>query len=136
MTLVSDLPVAHSEATIVVVMFGIAAITLSLWPPLWTFPVGRLTTTTWLGLVGVMVFATLVPYLTVAGATLRLPAPLVGILMTLEPVMATTIAWITLGQALSAWQVVGICMVLAAAVLAQARGFAPDVQPLLATERP
>jgi drug/metabolite transporter (DMT)-like permease len=134
-TLVGNLPVAHSEATIVVVMFGIAAVTLSLWPPLWTFPVDQLTATTWLGLVGVMVFATLVPYLTVAGATLRLPGPLVGILMTLEPVLATTIAWITLGQALSAWQVLGICMVLAAAVLAQARGFA-DVHPLIATERP
>jgi inner membrane transporter RhtA len=123
-TLVGSLPVALAAPTIVVVMFGIAAVTLSLWPPLWTFPVGQLTATTWLGLVGVMIFATLVPYLTVAGATLRLPGPLVGILMTLEPVAATSIAWVTLGQALSPWQLVGIGMVLAAALLAQARGFA------------
>jgi drug/metabolite transporter (DMT)-like permease len=123
-TLIGDLPVRLAEPTIVVVMFGIAAVALSLWPPIWTFPVDRLGPTDWLGLVGVMVFATLVPYLTVAGATLRLPGPLVGILMTLEPVAATAIAWVTLGQALSALQMVGIALVLGAAVLAQARGFA------------
>jgi drug/metabolite transporter (DMT)-like permease len=121
-TLMRSLPVAVPALTIVFVVFAVAAVALSLWPPLWTFPVGALTAWRWLGLFGVMLFATLLPYALVAGATLRLPGPVVGVGMTLEPVFAVCIAWATLGEALAPGQILGIVMVLGGAAMAQVPG--------------
>lgn len=129
-TLIGSLRGEVAEGTIVFVLFGVSALVLSLWPPLWTFPVGQLSAWSWAALVGVMLFATLLPYALIAGATLRLPGPQVGVMMTLEPVFATAIAWFALDESLTPLQMLGMALVLSAAVLAQARGiYRPGRRP-------
>jgi len=123
-TLIGGLREVVPAGTIVFALFSVSALVLALWPPLWTFPVARLSLISWLELVGVMLFATLLPYSLIAAATLRLPGPQVGVMMTLEPVFATAIAWGTLGESLSALQLLGIALVLGGAALAHTRGVA------------
>ena len=130
-TIIGRLPVALPALTIVIAMFGVATVTLAIVPdPVWTFPFAETTGEQWLGLLGVMVLATLVPYLLFAGATLRLPGPVVGVLATIEPVVAVITAWITLGQSLGAMQIVGVVVVLTAATAAQLPGFAGPPAPV------
>jgi drug/metabolite transporter (DMT)-like permease len=62
-----------------------------------------------------------VPYLLVAAALRHLPATSVGIIGIIEPVIAGTVAWITLGagEALNAAQLAGAVLVLTGVTLAE-----------------
>ncbi len=123
-TIIGRLPVEVPTVSIVVTMFGVATATLAFVPyPIWTFPFAETTGAQWLGLIGVMLLATLFPYLLFAGATLRVPGPVVGVCATVEPVVAVIGAWVTLGQALTPTQIAGIVLVLCAATAAQLPGF-------------
>lgn len=123
-TIIGRLPVEVSGVTIVFAMFAIATATLAFIPsPIWTFPFAETTGPQWLGLLGVMLLATLIPYTLFAFATLRLPGPVVGVLATVEPVVAVIVAWVTLGQSLGATQIAGMVLVLCAATAAQLPGF-------------
>lgn len=123
-TIIGRLPVPVPAVTIVFAMFGIATATLLFVPyPIWTFSFAETTGPQWLGLLGVMLLATLIPYTLFAFATLRLPGPVVGVLATVEPVVAVITAWVTLGQSLGATQIAGIVLVLCAATAAQLPGF-------------
>jgi drug/metabolite transporter (DMT)-like permease len=69
---------------------------------------------TWVVLLG-----TVAPFLLVIGALRHVPATRAGIVGTLEPVLASLIAWLWLGQVLAPVQVVGGAVVLVAVGLAQ-----------------
>ncbi|GAA0803465.1 EamA family transporter [Spirilliplanes yamanashiensis] len=75
----------------------------------------------------VVVLGSIVPYLLLAASLRHLPATSVGIIGMMEPVLAATVAWITLGagEALNSAQLVGGLLVLAGVGLAETARTAP-----------
>jgi drug/metabolite transporter (DMT)-like permease len=67
----------------------------------------------------IVLMGTVAPFLLVIGALRHLPATQAGIVGTVEPVMAGVIAWLWLGEALNAPQVLGAGVVLAGIFVAQ-----------------
>jgi drug/metabolite transporter (DMT)-like permease len=69
----------------------------------------------------VTVLGTLVPFFLFIFALKRLEASQVGIISTLEPVIAAVIAWINLGEGLTSLQMIGGVFVLTAIAILQVR---------------
>jgi drug/metabolite transporter (DMT)-like permease len=67
----------------------------------------------------VIVLGSLVPFLLTAGGLRHLPATSVGIIGMTEPVLAATVAWIALAEALSPPQLIGGALVLTGVLLAE-----------------
>jgi drug/metabolite transporter (DMT)-like permease len=69
----------------------------------------------------VVLLGSVAPYLLVAGALRHLPATSVGIIGMVEPVLASAVAWLTLGagEALNAAQLAGGALVLLGVALAE-----------------
>jgi drug/metabolite transporter (DMT)-like permease/prolyl-tRNA editing enzyme YbaK/EbsC (Cys-tRNA(Pro) deacylase) len=67
----------------------------------------------------VVVLGSIAPYLLVAGGLRQLPATSVGIIGMVEPVVASAVAWIALGEALNLAQLVGGGLVLSGVALAE-----------------
>ncbi|MFN0154396.1 MAG: EamA family transporter [Gaiella sp.] len=65
-----------------------------------------------------VVAGTVLPFLLSVGALRHLPASRVGVVATIEPVIASVVAWAWLGETLAAWQIVGGLVVLSGVVLA------------------
>lgn len=82
-------------------------------------PLGTGTAPGWLLAGSLIVVSTIVAYLTGAAAVQRLSAPTAAGLAYVEPVAATVIAWVALGERLAGPQIVGGLIVLAGAFLAQ-----------------
>jgi drug/metabolite transporter (DMT)-like permease len=100
--------------------FGFAALAGAVVRPWWRFPVhdladGRLALLT----AYVVVLGTTVPYLLITAALRHLPATSVSIVSMVEPVLAGAVAWVALGEALPAVQLLGAALVLAGVVLAE-----------------
>ena len=100
--------------------------------PWWSFPFGLLHGSTslngnlaatsvplWALYVWLVVLGTMVPFALSIGALRHLPATTVGIIATFEPVAASVVAWVWLGESLDAAQLAGGAVVLAGIVLAQ-----------------
>jgi drug/metabolite transporter (DMT)-like permease len=109
---------------------GFAALAWAILLPWWSFPAAALHTTVDLpqGLFSVpvavlalwgVVLGTIAPYLLTVAALRHLPATTVGIVATFEPVAAAVIAWVWLGEALAAAQILGGIVVLVGIVLAE-----------------
>lgn len=81
-------------------------------------------------IVYVAILGTLVPFFLFIFALKRLEASQVGIISTLEPVVAAVIAWVHLGEELTLMQMTGGFLVLSAIVVLQ------TLQPKLASEKP
>jgi drug/metabolite transporter (DMT)-like permease len=73
----------------------------------------------WAALAAVVVLGTLVPYSLEVAALRHLPPTIVGVVAMCEPVLAATVAWLWLGQALGPVQVVGGVLVLLGVALVQ-----------------
>jgi drug/metabolite transporter (DMT)-like permease len=73
----------------------------------------------WLLCCYVVVLGSIVPYLLVAAALRHLPATSVGIVGMVEPVVAATVAWLALGEALDAAQLAGGALILLGVALAE-----------------
>ena len=115
-----------------VVCFGLGFASLA-WAvvlPWWSFPTGTLRVDVLLphGLFTVpvgalalwgIVLGTIVPFSLSIAALKHLPATTVGIVATFEPVAAAVIAWVWLGEALVAVQILGGLVVLAGILLAE-----------------
>jgi len=112
--------------------FGFAALFLALIAPWWSFPAGEVADTVsllghlesrhlpvWALLAWILVLGTIVPFFLLVSALKHLPATRVAIIAMLEPVVATVVAWAWLGESLTAIQLSGALVVLAAIVLAQ-----------------
>jgi drug/metabolite transporter (DMT)-like permease len=62
---------------------------------------------------------TVAPFLLEVGALRRVDAGTVGVVATLEPVIAAAVAWIWLDQLLDFWQVLGSLIVVTAVAVVQ-----------------
>ena len=100
--------------------------------PLWRFPwdvlgdtvslQGNLeqhTAPVWLLVGFIVVIGTMITFTLLTGALRHIPATRASIVATLEPVIATVVAWAWLGQSFGTAQLVGGAVVLAGIVLAQ-----------------
>ncbi len=100
--------------------------------PVWRFPAGRLDDSVsllghlerfslpvWLLLLYIVVAGTMVTFLLVAAALRHISATRVGIVAMLEPVAASAVAFLWLGESFGTAQLVGGAIVLAAILLAQ-----------------
>jgi drug/metabolite transporter (DMT)-like permease len=85
----------------------------------------------WLVLLIMAVVATVIAYLASGAALRHLPSSVVSVVSLLEPVVATTLAWVLLGQALSAVQVIGGVVLLGGALIVRLAG-----QPTAVVEPP
>jgi drug/metabolite transporter (DMT)-like permease len=76
----------------------------------------------------VVLLGSVAPYLLCAGALRHLPATSVGIVGMVEPVIASSVAWLTLGasEALNAAQLAGGTLVLVGVALAETARIAPE----------
>jgi drug/metabolite transporter (DMT)-like permease len=112
--------------------FGFAALFLAFIAPWWSFPADRVGDSVsllghledhdapvWGLMLYVIVLGTILPFFLLVSALRHLPATRVAIISMLEPVAATVVAWAWLGESLSATQLIGALVVLAAIVLAQ-----------------
>jgi drug/metabolite transporter (DMT)-like permease len=112
--------------------FVFAALLWVVVQPPWTFPVDTLAATTqlpgpfagasvplWTLAVTVVLAGTVAPFLLVFGALAHLGATRTGLIGMGEPVGAGVIAWVVLGEVLTAAQVLGAAVVLTGIVLAE-----------------
>ncbi len=70
-------------------------------------------------MVWLVVLGTIVPFFLLISALRHLPATRVGITSMLEPVGASIVAWLLLGETFGTLQIVGGSIVLAAILLSQ-----------------
>jgi drug/metabolite transporter (DMT)-like permease len=121
----------HSYDAFTTLAWGLGFATLFwlLISPPWTFPAGDFDTVRNAALaLGVVVVGTLAPFLLNVSALRHLPAARVGVVATLEPPLATIVAWIVHGEALNAVQIAGGLMVVAAVAWVQSHPPSPEVE--------
>lgn len=99
--------------------FGTAALAWCVIRPPWTLPWSMLGGELGPYVLGVVVIATVVPYLFSVGAVRLIPAARVGLTSTSEPVIAAVAAWLLIGQSLEPLQLVGGAAVVAGIGVAQ-----------------
>jgi drug/metabolite transporter (DMT)-like permease len=122
---------AH-PASVLAVGCVVAALIWSVAAPWWSWPVDRLSDVgIALRVLAVGVVGTLLPFLLVLAALRVIPSALAGIAATTEPVFASGLAFVILGQTLSAPQLIGGALVVIGVVLAQAtRGESTKTGPI------
>ena len=116
----------YSSWALLFVGFGTAALAWSIARPPWTLPWSTLGTEIGWYVLGVVVIATVVPYLFSVGAVRLIPAARVGLTSTAEPVIAAIAAWLLIGQSLETLQVVGGAIVIVGILVAQSVRLAAD----------
>lgn len=112
--------------------FGFAALVWTIVQPWWSFPAHAVARTVslqghlaslhlpvWALIVWVIVLGTIAPFGLVVGALRHISATRAGVTAMLEPVVATVVAWLWLGETLARVQLAGAGVVLAAIALAQ-----------------
>ena len=112
--------------------FGFAAVFWAIVQPVWQFPWSVLddrvslqgnlsdrTAPVWLLVAFIVVFGTMITFSLLTGALRHIPATRASIVATLEPVLATVVAWLWLGESFGAAQLVGGAIVLGGIILAQ-----------------
>jgi drug/metabolite transporter (DMT)-like permease len=112
--------------------FLFAAVFWAVVQPLWQFPWGVLddrvslegnladrTAPVWVLVAFIVVVGTMITFSLLTGALRHIPATRASIVATLEPVLATVVAWLWLGESFGASQLVGGAIVLGGIVLAQ-----------------
>ena len=125
------LPRRPAVATICI-GFGVGSVFWAIAAPWWRFPWDRMTDSVsldgrlssthlplWLLIATVVVLGTLVPFALLVSALHALPAARVTLLSTWEPVAGGLIAWVWLGQSLTASQLAGAGLVLAGILMAE-----------------
>lgn len=106
--------------------FGFSSLVWVIARPPWTFPFGIFDDLEHVALgLGVGVVGTLVPFVLLFTALRHLPSARVGVVATLEPVIASIVAWPLLDQVLSAPQVLGVVIVVAAVAWVQTQQDVP-----------
>lgn len=85
---------------------------------------------TWVVLAWVVVLGTLMPYALEMAALRHLTPTTTGTVGMIEPIVAASVAWLWLGQALDNVQLVGGVVVLAGVAIVQRSGTAPPAEPV------
>ena len=91
--------------------FGVAALAFLVVFPVSAFP-RDLSTRTWVELLGIAVFGSILPFFMEITAVRWVAAGLVGVIATLEPVVAAAMAWVWLDQVLAPVQILGAIIVV------------------------
>jgi drug/metabolite transporter (DMT)-like permease len=112
--------------------FLVAGLFWAIVQPVWQFPWGVLddtvslqgnlsehTAPVWALVTFVVVVGTMITFSLLTGALRHIPATRASIVATLEPVVATVVAWLWLGESFGTAQLAGGAVVLAGIVLAQ-----------------
>jgi drug/metabolite transporter (DMT)-like permease len=116
---------------------GFATLFWLLISPPWTFPVDDFAGLRSAALaLGVVVIGTLAPFLLNVSALRHVPAARVGVVATLEPPLATIVAWIVHGEALTGLQIAGGLLVVAAVAWVQSHPPSPEVEAVPAWLKP
>jgi drug/metabolite transporter (DMT)-like permease len=121
--------------------FVAAALFWSVAQPWWNFDVavlgervpvsiGALQLPLWLLVAWIVVLGAMVPFWLSIGALRHLPPTTAGLVATVEPVLASIVAWLWVEQVLSGWQVLGGLVVLTGIGLAQTARREPVPTPL------
>lgn len=121
----------HSYDAFTTLTWGLGFATLfwALVSPPWTFPLGELDSAGNVALaLGVVVIGTLAPFLLNVSALRHLPAARVGVVATLEPVLATLVAWAIHDEALAGIQIAGGLLVVVAVAWVQSHPPSPEVE--------
>jgi drug/metabolite transporter (DMT)-like permease len=84
----------------------------------------------WVLVLWIVVLGAVVPFWLSIAALRHLAPTAAGLVATVEPVYASVIAWLWLGQVLSGWQILGGAVVLTGIVLAQTARATPAPSPL------
>ena len=107
-------------ATSLFIGFVVAAVIWSVALPLWDWPLSLLTDPqVSLRVLGVGLLGTLIPFLLAVAALRVISAAVAAIASSTEPVFASALAWLLLGQDLSPLQLVGGALIVTAIVIAQ-----------------
>ena len=107
-------------ATTLAIGFLVATVAWGAWLPWWSWPFERLADPEIaLRVLGVGLVGTLLPFLLMVTALRIISAGVAGIASTSEPVFASALAWLLLGQVLDLPQLIGGGLVVAGVVLAQ-----------------
>jgi threonine/homoserine efflux transporter RhtA len=123
----------------------VGAVLIFVLAPPWTIPLDILRDGTdfggwhvpvWTLLVACAMISTALAYLLSISALRDLPANVVSVLGLVEPIVATALAWLLLGQALTAVQVTGAVVLLAGATVVQLAAKAPVVADLPLANQP
>jgi drug/metabolite transporter (DMT)-like permease len=118
-----------SAVTVLTYGFLVAAIFWAVAQPLWEFPT-NISTKAWIELLWVGMGGTMIPFLAEMAALRRVSAGVVGVIASIEPVIAAITAWWFLSQSLVAVQVAGGLLVVAAVATVQRWGVAELEVPL------
>jgi drug/metabolite transporter (DMT)-like permease len=118
-----------SPVTLLTYGFLVAAVFWAVAQPLWDFPTG-LSTKAWIELLWVGVGGTMIPFLATMAALKRASAGIVGVIASIEPVVAAVTAWLFLSQSLATVQIAGGLLVVAAVAVVQRWGVADLEVPL------
>ena len=116
----------YSSWALLCVGFGTAALAWSIVRPPWALPWADLGGELGLDVLGVVVIATVVPYLFSVGALRLIPAARVGLTSTAEPVIAAVVAWLLIGESLQPLQVAGGVVVIVGILVAQSVRLSPE----------
>ena len=123
--------------------FGAAAVFWAVAAPWWQFDAGQLGRSVPVSLGGIelpvwalvgwiAVLGAVAPFWLSLAALRHLPPTTAGLVATVEPVLASVVAWLWLEQVLSSWQVAGGLVVLTGIALAQTARTRPAALPELA----
>lgn len=113
------LVVRYSTWTLLTWGFGGALLAWAIVRPLWAMPWSSVTGEIGLLVFGVVVIATVIPYLFTVAAVRLIPAARVGLTATSEPVVAAIAAWLLIGESLQLPQVLGGAVVIGGILIAQ-----------------
>lgn len=115
----------RSGLSLIVYVFGFAALTLAIIQPIWTFPTEIFSAQLSLEelspgnfivgwkLIGILIiFGSIIPYIFVTYGVKNIPASQASVIAMLEPVIAGGIAWLVLSEALTPLQIIGGATVL------------------------
>jgi drug/metabolite transporter (DMT)-like permease len=112
-----------SPVTVLTYGFLVAAAVWMVFQPVWLFPTD-ISAKAWGELLWVGLGGTMIPFLATMAAVERASAGVVGVVTSIEPVVAAVTAWILLSQTLTPVQVIGGFLVVAAVAFVQKRGVA------------
>ena len=90
---------------------------------------GSLTLPLWVLIAWIVVLGAMVPFWLSIAALPHLSPTTAGLVATVEPVIASGVAWLWVGQVLTGWQVAGGAVVLVGIALAQTARTAPVPLP-------
>lgn len=117
----------YSQWTVLTHLFGVATVFWLIVRPPWVVAAEGYTLQDWLVFLLFSLVSVLIPYSFFAYSLRRLEATTVGIVGTLEPIVAIVAAWVMVGETISTTQMAGAGMILVAVMVLQVRGSGAEI---------